>query len=190
MSLLILNEILFWSALFFLGWNVYFLIFNKGIPNIRTAPALRRKMCEIIEQHYKKTLHEKNTPYRIVDLGSGNGQLTRDIAKKYPDATVIGVEISKQQLYWANRLKNAQKLENLSYIETDFFDYDLSKADVVLLYQLEMHKIGQKLKQELKPGSLIISNRFQLGGGWADPQLINVFTLYPHQKQLYVYRVE
>ena len=53
-----------------------------------------------------------------------------------------------------------------------------------------MKTIGEKLNRELKPGTIVTSNRFKLLDGWEPETSIDVKTLYPHQKTFHVYRKE
>lgn len=174
-----INAVLFWILLFVLGWQAYILIFNRGIPNIRTAPALRRVMIEQLKKSGSK---------RIYDLGSGGGDLSRAIAAALPKAKVTGLEIS------AGAVRRAQgrskHLPNLEYIQGDFMQADLSKADALVMFLIDtmMPPLREKLRRELKPGTLIISNKFPLGGDWVPVETMAVGTWYLNQKMLYLYR--
>lgn len=182
-----INEILSWILLFVLLWNGYILLFNRGVPNIRTAPAIRKKLIEIL----KKDREERGIKeYTIIDLGSGTGRLTRDIARAMPDAKVVGLEISKPAYIHSEIGKKLCRLDNLSYVRGDFFEYDLSKADAVVFYLTlyEMGRVADKLYDNLRPGTLVTSNRFKLKLGWEPIEEHMVGTAYLHQKQFYVYR--
>jgi precorrin-6B methylase 2 len=182
------NTILFWIFLFVLIWQAYILLFNKGVPNIRTAPAIRRKIIELLKADYEA----KGAPdsYTIIDLGSGNGLFTRQIARALPGAKVIGIETAKAAFNWAEKMRVRAGLDNLEYRNEDFFACDLRDVDAVIMYLTiyEMGRVGEKLMDQLKPGALVTSNRFPLGGGWTPEQSLKVFTLYPHQRTLNVYR--
>ena len=60
------NSILAPLLLFMLIWQAYILIFNKGVPNIRTAPAIRRKIIEILQKEYNKSLIFVPSPEQIL----------------------------------------------------------------------------------------------------------------------------
>jgi precorrin-6B methylase 2 len=178
---------LFWLLVFLLLHQAYTLIFNGGVPNIRTAPAIRKAIIELLRQDCAA---RGGVPYTVIDLGSGNGLFTRQIARNMPQARVIGIERSKQSVWWSNLLRRWAKLDNLEYETADFFSYDLSRADAVVMY-LEiylMENLGKKLHKELKPGTLVISNRFRLGDGWAPRETLKTRTLYFHQGETHVYR--
>ena len=182
------NNILRWLCLFVLLWDAYALIFNKGIPNIRTAPAIRKRILRVLKNEAEK--HDGDKPFTIIDLGSGNGKFTREIASALPDARVIGIEISKPALIWSRLFKRLRGLKNVEYVDQSFFDYDVGEADAVVLYLTiyQMETIGKKLHEELKSGALATSNRFQLGDGWKPEESVRVRTLYPHQRTFHIYR--
>jgi len=185
--LAVINPILFWFLIFMLVWQAYNLIFNRGVPNIRTAPAIRKKIIEILKEDCAA---RGKTSYTIIDLGSGNGLFTRQIAASMPHARVIGLEISQQSVWWSMMHKRWRKLGNLEYKRADFFAYDLSEADAVVMYLVStlMESLGKKLHQDLKPGTLVSSNRFRLGDGWEPDEMIKTKTLYFHQGKTYIYR--
>lgn len=174
-----LNDILFWVLLFVLSWQAYILIFNRGIPNIRTAPALRRVMIEKLKEAGAR---------RIYDLGAGGGDLSRAIATAMPEAKVSGLEISAGAVRRARG--RGKHLPNLDYVQGDFMKADLSGADAVVMFLIDtmMPPLREKLRKELKPGTVVISNKFPLGGDWTAAEEIAVRTWYINQKMLYLYR--
>ncbi len=183
----ILNDILFWACLYVLLWYAYILLFHKAVPNIRTAPAIRKEIIDRLKDEIKKNGKKS---YKIIDFGCASGKFSRQLAKSLPEAQIIGLEFSKIAVKKANLLKKLQKIDNLTHIECDFMTYDLSQANAVLVYLtiFQMEEVGQKLKKELKSGALITSNRFQLGADWQPEEIIEVKTWYPHQKNLHIYR--
>lgn len=185
----LINDILFWLAVTVVGMDAYFLFFHAGIPNIRTAPAIRRHLIARITQDYQ----ERGCPqaYTIVDLGSGNGLFTRELAKALPKAQVVGVEIARQSVWWANLMKRRAGLDNLQYRCMSFFEYNFAQADVVYMFLLPAytHKLGEMLREQARPGTLIISNKFKLGPQWAALQSEQVRSIYLHQGKFFIYKV-
>ena len=182
-----INDILFWIFLVLMAWNASILVFNRGIPNIHTAPALRRAVIDLLKK--AKAGHSGPAPFTIIDMGSGNGLFTRQIAKSMPDAHVIGIELSPLAFAWSVFLKKRLGLANLDYKKEDFFTTDVSQADAVTLYLVpfELNRLGRKLNAEMKKGAIVTSNRFRLGADWTPSETIQVKTLYPHQKRLTIY---
>jgi ribosomal protein L11 methylase PrmA len=102
----------------------------------------------------------------VADLGSGDGRLVIAAAEKGA-ARAIGYELDS---FWFNvaeekkrRSLNADKIE---FIKKSFWDVDLSEYDVVFLYQGKhiLKSLTAKLQKDLKPGSRVVSNSFQLPG--------------------------
>lgn len=182
-----INDILFWVCLYVLLWNAYFLVFNRGIPNINTAPAIRKKAAALLKEDFKR--RGKDT-YTVIDLGSGNGNFSRHIARAMPQARVIGIDIDRIAHFRANLARRLCGLKNLEYRRGDFYEQDLSGADAVVLFLLGtlMGRIRPKLERDLKDGALVISNKFAIGGDWVPVDVLEVKTLYPHQKKVFVYR--
>lgn len=119
------------------------------------------------------------------DLGSGDGRLV--IAAALRGARACGVEIDPlRALYsrfwiWLLRLgKNAR------IIRSNFFDVDLSGADIVCLYLLQEtnEKIQSKLEKELRPGARIVSVAFTFPG-WMPEKIDPNGTVYG---PIYLYR--
>lgn len=189
----ILNEILFWILWYLLLWNAWILLFNKGVPNIKTAPAIRKKIIDIVSQRAAPpgaSLHTPtDRPYTIIELGAGNGIFSREIARAMPDARIVSFEISRLAYARCRLARRLTGLNNIEYVRDDFFTHDLSVADAVIFYLTiyEMARLGEKLRAELKPGALVISNRFALKAGWEPERAIDVPTPHPHQKTFYVY---
>lgn len=184
----LINEILHWVCLYVLVWYGYILIVNKGVPNIKTAPAVRKKMVEL----FQRDMNERGIkPYKIVDLGSGNGDLTRHLARNLPDAHVIGVEISPIAYYRSVLIQKLFGIKNLEYQKMSFYDFDLSTIDAIVVFQLgsELYHLSKKFKEELRPGSFILANRFELPAEeWTAFESVDTDTMAFNQKTLHLYR--
>lgn len=186
MSIEIFLDVLFVVALALLLWNVNIVALNRGVPNIRTAPAIRKKIIALLREH-EAARADRTQPYVIYDIGSGNGLFSRQIAREMPQAKVVGIEISGPAYAWSVMMKRRLKIDNLHYKNADIFKSDISDANAVVLFFYQLDKLGKKLHEELKPGTLITSNKFRLGDGWTPAQSLKVWTLYPFQKRLFVY---
>ena len=183
-----LNEILKWTLGFLLIWNAYILIFHRGVPNIKTARTIRQTIISRIQQE----IGEKNlTVPTIIDLGSGSGLFTREIAKSIPESHVTGYEISPLPFHRSNLLRKIYKLTNIEYRREDFFSADLKNTNIIIFFQTayQMAKLSEKLKTNTQPGTLIISNRFQLHG-WEPIEVLEAQTKAFKQGKIYIYRTE
>lgn len=120
------------------------------------------------------------------DLGSGDGRLV--IAAALLGARAYGVEIDPFRV-WYSRLwiKLLGLSQRAAIIHKNFFEVDLSKADVVTMYLLQTtnDQLLAKLKQEIKKGARLVGIAFHLKG-WrpvmVDPQGPIYGPLYLYKK--------
>ncbi len=178
------NQALFWFALWLLAINLWILFFNGCVPNIRTAPAIRKNIIGLIREDMQRNTER---PYTIVDIGAGYGQFTREMARAFPDAKVVGLEISKPTYWWCMLMKKTFRLDNLDYRHIDFFKYDMSGVSAVTLFFYRLDPVAKKLRRELKPGTFVASNKFHLLDNWVPKEVRDVKTRYPWQKRIFIY---
>jgi hypothetical protein len=103
---------------------------------------------------------------QFYDLGSGDGRLVRYAAKKY-GAKATGIEIGFPLYVWSVLIQLFQRLPAVTYRLSNFFIISLKDADVVYIFGRPGKlgkKITEKLCQELRPGSRVISYTFPLEG--------------------------
>lgn len=103
---------------------------------------------------------------RLYDLGAGDGRFIVAAAKHY-GAAAIGYEISLLPYLAARWRLAVSGLGPKARIEwKDFFHVDLSQADVIVCFltPAALAKLGPKFKQELRPGTRIVSYTFSLPG--------------------------
>ena len=120
----------------------------------------------------------------LYDLGSGDGRIVTMAAGEF-GATAIGVEIDPLRVHWSRiRIRRQGLQEQVQILRKNFFTIDLSDATVVTLYQgYEINKkIREKLAQDLRPGSRVVSYRFILDG-WT-PDVID------EESSVFLYRME
>jgi precorrin-6B methylase 2 len=101
----------------------------------------------------------------VYDLGCGDGRIVIAAAKEY-QAHGVGIDINPERIQEAK--ENARKVgveKLVRFEENDLFDADIHEATVVTLFQLNSAnlKLRPKLLKDLKPGTRIVSNTFELG---------------------------
>lgn len=70
---------------------------------------------------------------RILDLGTGTGCLLLSLLKEYPNANGVGIDISEQAIYTANRNATALKLQNRSVFRNlSWTDAPKSLYDIII----------------------------------------------------------
>ena len=98
----------------------------------------------------------------VYDLGCGDGRIVIAAAMRY-HARAVGIEIDPLRYLWCQFLITILgQRDRIRIIFGNLFNQDLSEADVVICYLMPdaLTKLEKKLKQELKPGTRIVSNRF------------------------------
>jgi tRNA G37 N-methylase Trm5 len=101
----------------------------------------------------------------VYDLGCGDGRLPITAAKKY-GARGVCIDIDPVRIAEIKANVEKEKVgDSVKVIEGDLFQLDLSPATVVTLYLLPSLnlKLMPKLLKELKPGTRIVSHRFDMG---------------------------
>jgi cyclopropane fatty-acyl-phospholipid synthase-like methyltransferase len=101
----------------------------------------------------------------VYDLGSGDGIIVVTAAQKY-GATAVGIDIDPQRVKEATeRVQKAGVGDKVKILNQDLFTTDISPATVVTLYLLPSlnQKLIPKLNKELKPGTRIVSQSFNMG---------------------------
>lgn len=140
------------SILLFIAWSQVF-----GAPWIPSSRKSVKKMMQLAQIKPGDVLY---------DLGSGDGRIIIEAARRYK-AVARGIEIdplryilSKIKIYFLD-LK-----DNTSIRLGNFFSENLRDADIVVVYLLQEtnNKLIKKLKNELMPGTRVISNTFKFYG--------------------------
>lgn len=101
----------------------------------------------------------------VYDLGCGDGRIVITAAKKY-GARGLGVDIDPERVKEANaNAEQAGVMDRVKFVEQDLFETDLKDASVVTLYLLPAvnQRLRPKLWSELKPGTRVVSHRFDMG---------------------------
>jgi len=120
----------------------------------------------------------------VYDLGSGDGKIVIAAAKSF-GARGVGIDINPARVDEANaNAKAAGVTDKVRFILGDIFDPNIriGEASVVTLYLLPSlnQKLMPRLKGELKPGSRVVSNSFDMGASWPPDktELVGTYTIY------------
>ena len=101
----------------------------------------------------------------VYDLGCGDGRIVI-AAAKHCGARAVGVDIDPMRITECR--ENAAKArvgDRVRFLCQSFFDTDVRDATVLMLYLLPSIniKLRPKLLAELRPGTRIIANQFEIG---------------------------
>jgi energy-coupling factor transporter transmembrane protein EcfT len=160
----ILLALMFWTT------------FRTRVPLYLSSREAGEKLAELVPQ---------TTGVRLLDLGCGFGGLLRQLTRLRPRATLEGVEIAPLPALVA--WLRLHGLAGCKVRRTDFWRLDLSQYDVVyaFLSPAPMAKLWDKVRREMRPGTLFVSNSFAVPGNEPD----RVVPLDGAGSGLYVWRL-
>ena len=98
----------------------------------------------------------------VYDLGCGDGRLLVSAARSF-GARAVGIEIDPLRYLWCQALITVLGLRGrVKIVFGDFFNQDLSAADIVTCYltQHTNERLQDKLLSELNPEARVVSNAF------------------------------
>ena len=124
-----------------------------GGPWVPTSMKIVNRMMEMAEVSPEDVVY---------DLGCGDGRMLLAAAMRY-HARAVGIEIDPLRYIWCQFLITILgQRKRTRIIFGNFFKKDLSEADVVMCYLMPdaLAKLETKFKQELRPGSRVVSNIF------------------------------
>lgn len=167
----------YWYLLaFLLLLVVYWSVFHSQVPLYLSSRAAWQAMADLLPSQ---------PGLRLIDLGSGLGGLLGFLARIRPDGRFVGIETAPLPfaLGW---LRCALKGCDMRF--GSFWKHDLGDYDVVYAYlsPVPMADLWRKVKAEMKPHSLFVSNTFAVPGVVASNTVeVDDF----HASTLYIYRL-
>lgn len=153
----------FYLYLFFSLFAILFLlvfVFSFGLPYLKGAPyaaTTKKKTDQIVS-----LLSQRIKNGKVVDLGSGDGRLVLALAQK--GYQVQGYEINPFLSFLSRRkIRKHEPRGKATISRKDYWKEDLSEYQAVVVFGVFyiMPKLEEKLKRELRPGTVVISNYFQ-----------------------------
>jgi SAM-dependent methyltransferase len=123
---------------------------------------------------------------RLLDVGCGTGTVLAGLAGRRPSDQLEGVEIAPMP-YAIARLRAKLSNNRFEVSRLDLWRRDLACYDVVyaFLSPVPMAALWQKVRAEMRPGSLFVSNTFDVPGVPPD----RVITLGEGRRALFVWRL-
>ena len=136
---------------------------GKDVIWLPTAQALAEKMLNLA-----RVTPDDN----VIDLGSGDGRLVISAAKR--GARALGIEYNPDLVALSKRNAAREGVgERAKFIEADIFKSDFTQATVITMFLL--HHLNLQLRPtilDLKPGTRIVSNSFDMGEWAADQSVV------------------
>ena len=100
-----------------------------------------------------------------MDVGCGLGGVVSTVAREHPTRVCLGLETAWLP-YMISRLRCLLSANPVTVLRHDLWQHDLSDADVVYAYlsPVPMARLWRKVMAEMRPGTLFISNSFEVPG--------------------------
>lgn len=162
---------------FILTTGVFWTTFRSQVPFFPSRPAVWQEIEQLIPQH---------RPTRVIDIGSGLGDMAMYIANQRPLCRAEGIEIAP--LPWlVSQVRGFFKQSRARFMLGDYYDLNFAEYDVIFAYlsPVAMPLLWNKAMQEMKPGSLLISLEFEI----AQMQPTHIITPKDRSPKLYVWRM-
>lgn len=132
---------------------------GKDVVWVPTPDVMVEKMLDVA----RVTPHDF-----VIDLGSGDGRNVIGAAKR--GARALGVEYNADLVEYSRRMAAAAGMPGrASFVQGDMYAADISQASVLALFLLpdNLSRLLPKFL-ELKPGSRIVTNTYEIPGWTAD----------------------
>ncbi|WP_069807458.1 class I SAM-dependent methyltransferase [Vulcanisaeta thermophila] len=150
------------------------------VPFVPTPEVVVRRMLQLANVRRDEVVY---------DLGCGDGRVVIIAAREF-GAQSACIEIRKD-LYeqTLRRVKDLGLEDRVKVIYGNFFEEDLSDADVVFMYLLTSvnERIRPKLERELRPGTRVVSHDFEMPG-WKPLIVEDLYEEWRSHK-IYLYKI-
>jgi hypothetical protein len=141
---------------FVISLSLYWTTFRTQVPFFPSRPIVWQEVAKLIPQ---------DKPVRLIDIGSGLGDMPMHIAKSRPDCHIEGIEIAP--LPWLISLVRAKfRRSSVVFKLGDYTALNFSNYDVIFAYlsPAAMLALWEKANLEMLPGSMLISLEFDIPG--------------------------
>lgn len=130
---------------------------RKDVPYVPTLPELVDEMLRLANVGKGDVVY---------DLGCGDGRLVIAAVKNFGAKRGVGIDIDPLLIKKSNENARAAGVaDRVQFIEQDLFEADIKEATVVTLYLLPdvNLRLRPKLWSDLRPGTRVVSNAFDMG---------------------------
>jgi hypothetical protein len=147
---------LFFLLAFLLMLLVYWSTFRSQVPLYLSS----QKVWQTLEELLPGVALEKR--FSFMDIGSGMGGILTHLAVVRPDGHYYGVENAPLPYLLSKLRIKLGKYRNCQVLWGSLWACDLKPYDVVFAYlsPVPMEQLWHKVKNEMRPGTLFISNSF------------------------------
>ncbi len=117
---------------------------------------------------------------KVLDVGCGDGKLSAEMARKLPEGSVLGIDLSQSMITFAREHYPPENFPNLAFMQIDATDLNFnSEFDIVFsnaaIHWIKDHELVLKvIWKSLKPGGKFLA---QFGGRGNATEIFEVVDL-------------
>ncbi len=154
--------------------SLFWTTFRTQVPFYPSRRIVWHQLAELIPH---------GRPIRMIDIGSGLGDLAMHIAKTRKESQIEGIEIAP--LPWlVSKVRSWYRKSTAFFTLGNYQKKDFAKYDVVFAYlsPAAMPALWKKARSEMRPGSMLVSYEFGI------PGIYPSFSVSSGNTQLYVWK--
>jgi len=148
----------FYLVGFMITLALYWTTFKTQVPFYPSRPNVWKTLARLMHQHNKA-----QKSLRMIDIGSGIGDMSMYIAKTREQDIVEGIEIAP--LPWlVSRIRAKLMQSRARFILGNYQNLDFANYDIVFAYlsPAAMPQLWEKASNEMRAGSLLVSLEFEI----------------------------
>jgi len=152
---------------------------KTGAPPMPSSFGAARHISRLIPKSDKHT---------VIEVGAAWGHLAFPLALSHPASTIRAIEISPLPWLFMKFLEKLFRITNMRIERRNMFDISFRDADAIVCYLHSelLDELRPKFEAELRPGSLVVSNTYEIPG-WTPTRIETRDDSYC--PQIYVYRI-
>ena len=101
-------------------------------------------------------LEDVRAPHRILDLGTGTGVVAKALAERYPEAEVVGIDLSPGMVDEARRKVSPELAERVRFEVGDASALACPDGEFDLVVLSNMIPFAAELARVVRPGGLLV----------------------------------
>jgi len=111
---------------------------------LKRREQLLKKIDEVIKQIYHRNIHN----FRIADFGSGDGYYCCWLAKRYPEFSIYGFDITKSMVDKAKKKADSSNISNVRFFCKDMVQNENGKFDLLLILTVFQHFMDENIVKQ------------------------------------------